>query len=274
MTKIRLVKIQNALILVVMLVLAQSVIAQDKILTTRGETINCRVTKVGAEYVEYLDTHEVFGKIKKAGVKHIEFSKTPREPIDYSKNTKKAIKINLLSLTNNALQISYEKAIDALTSLEVTAKIYGVSVRNFETRKIGGGIDIGYRFRLGDFIDEMQRKKHAHVLDGIGLKPTLGGSYAETDNEGAIEKYYYFHLGSVINYQAIFNNKILFEIYGGLHVFKGNSTVQLPNTPLLTAVLDFQDGDLNGSDNVAFSYGLKFGYLFGGFGRSSKLLRW
>jgi len=71
-----------------------------------------------------------------------------------------------------------------------------------------------------------------------------------------------------------FKNKILFEVYAGLHVFKGDSELLFPNTPPLNGVLDFEDGDLNGSDNVAYSLGLKFGYLFGEFGRTSKLLRW
>ena len=274
MTRLMIKRMQNTVILVMMLVFVQSVLAQDKIITTRNKTIECRVTKVDAEYVEYLDSQEVFGKIKKANVKHVEFSKTPREPINYAKNTNRAIKFNLLALTNNALQFSYEKALDALTSIEVTAKIYGISIRDFDQRKIGGGLDLGYRFRLGDFVDDTQRRKHAHVLDGIGIKPIIGGSYAEADNEGVVEKYYYVHFGSMLNYQAVFHNKILFEIYGGLHIFKGNSRIQFPNTPLLTGVLDFEDGDLNGSDNLAFSYGLKFGYLFGGFGRITKLLRW
>ena len=269
---IRIVK--SVLFLSLMFLFTQSIYSQDKIVTLKNKTINCRVTKIDADYVEYLDAQEVFGKIEKKLVKYIEFSKTPREPIDYSDNTTKAIKFNLLALTQNTFQISYEKAFDALSSIELTAKIYGLSIRDFETRKIGGGFDLGYRYRIGSLFSDNQARSHKHVLDGIGVKPTIGGSYAEKDNEGAIEKYYYVHLGTAVNYQIVFNNKLMFEVYGGLHLFKGKSKLQFPNTPELTGVLNFEDGDLNGSDNIAFSLGLKFGYAFGSFGRTEKLLRW
>jgi len=269
---IRIVKFSMTFIFVFLSITAS--IAQDKIVTVNDKIIKCRVTKVGAEYVEYLDRAEAYGSIEKSKVRHIEFNKEPRDPIDFSDNTTTAIKFNLLALTKNALHFSYEKATDAVTSFEIGFKVYGVTIRDFETRKIGGGIDIGYRFRIGDIIDDTQRRRHRHVLDGIGIKPTIGGSFAEKDNEGTIEKYYYVHAGAILNYQVAFRNRIIMEAYGGLHVFKGKSTIQFPNTPLLNGVLDFEDGDLYGSDNVAFSYGLKFGYLFGGFGRSEKLLRW
>lgn len=269
---IRIVK--NAMVLVLMLLFSQAVFSQDKIVTLKNKTINCRVTKVDSEYVEYLDAQEVFGKIEKSKIKHIQFSRTPREPIDYSGNTSKAIKFNLIALSQNTFQLSYEKAIDAISSIELTAKVYGLSIRDFENRKIGGGLDLGYRFRLGSIFSDTKVRRQRHVLDGIGIKPAIGFSYAEKDNEGAVEEYYYVHFGSVVNYQIAFRNKFLMEVYGGLHIFKGKSTLSFPNTPELRGVLNFQDGDLNGDDNIAYSLGLKFGYLFGGFDRSTKLLRW
>lgn len=274
MTQRMILRMFGILTLILILANVQSVIAQDKIYTKSEKTIECRVTKVDNENIEYLDGQENFGRIAKEKVKYIEFSKTPRDPIDYSDNRNKAIKLNLISLTHNALQISYEKAFDAISSIELTAKIYGVSIRQFDVRKTGGGLTLGYRYRLGSLFSRDYRGNTAHVFDGIGFKPMFGVSYAQKENEGATEKYYYAHIGSEVNYQAVFNNRVLFELYGGLHVFKGQSRLQFPNTPELTGVLDFQDGDLNGSDSVAFSAGIKFGYLFGGFGRSSKLLRW
>lgn len=267
-------RVLNTLLLMIILSSAQCLLAQDKIVTRTDKTINCRVTKIGLEYIEYLDGQEEFGKIKKSKVKTIKFSKTPRTPVDYSDNTSKAIKFNLLALRNNAIQLSYEKALDANSSVEITTKIYGVSIRQFENRKIGGGIDIGYRFRLGGLLNKEGNIRNAHVLDGVGIKPVVGASYAQKTGEGAEETYYYLHIGSVLNYQAVFNNRFLFELYGGLHIFKGDSKIQLPNTPLLTGVLDFRDGDLEGEDSIALSVGLKFGYLFGGFDRNAKLLRW
>lgn len=269
---IRIVKRLSLLVLIFFF--SNSLLAQDKIVTLENKTIKCRVTKVDADYVEYLDPQEIFGKIKKNRVKYIEFNKTPRKPIDYSGNTNKSIKLNLIALRENTLQLSYEKAFDALSSIELTAKVYGIAFRDFGIRKIGGGLDLGYRFRIGGLFSDTQFRSRRHVLDGIGIKPLVGASFAEKDNEGAVEKYYYVHIGSVLNYQVAFNNKLLLEIYGGLHVFKGKSKLQFPNTPELRGVLNFVDGDLNGEDNIAFSLGLKFGYLFGGFDRNAKLLRW
>ena len=259
-----------------MLVMActQLLFAQDKIVTKKGVDILCTITRISDTHIEYLDPQEVFGKIEKSKIKEVEFSEDPRNPIDYADNTSKAIKFNLLSLLNNSLQFSYEKALDPLSSIEVTFKIYGISVKDFPEDKKGGGIDLGYRFRLGDFVDGNSKIDNAHVLDGIGIKPIVGGSYGQIDIENAQEKYYYVHIGAILNYQAAFYNRILFEAYGGVHIYKGKNTIYFSNTPPRKGVLDFVDGDLNGDDNVAFSFGLKVGYLFGGFDRDARLLRW
>ena len=259
---------------IAMMISLQTMYGQDKIIATTGKIIKCTVTKVGDTYIEYLNPQEDFGRIKKEKVKEIEFSENARKPIDYADNTAKAIKFNLFSLVNNAIQFSYESALDPNSSIEFTVKVFGVSLKDFPEAKTGGGFDIGYRLRLGDFMNASQKVNNTHVLDGIGLKPVVGISYAEVKNDEATEKYYYVHAGTILNYQVVFNNRILFEAYGGAHVFKGKNTVEFPNTVPLRGVSDFKDGDLIGSDSVAYSFGFKVGYLFGGFGRSERLLRW
>lgn len=274
MSKSILNRIIGTVLLMLVMACMQSLIAQDKIITKKGDEILCTITRIGDNHIEYLNPQEDFGKIEKKYVKEVEFSKYPRNPIDHAENTSKAIKFNLLSLVNNSLQFSYEKALDPLSSIEFTIRVFGISIKDFPETKRGGGFDVGYRFRLGDLVSGKRKIDNAHVLDGIGLKPVIGGSYAEIDIENAKEKYYYVHIGSILNYQAAFKNKILFEVYGGIHIYKGKNTIDFSNTPQRTGVLDFEDGDLNGSDNVAYSYGIKVGYLFGGFDRNARLLRW
>lgn len=267
-------KVIGTMLLMLVMACMQSLIAQDKIISKKGDEILCTITRITDTHIEYLDPQEEFYKIEKKYIKEVEFSKDPRNPIDHSNNTSKAIKFNLLSLLNNSLQFSYEKALDPLSSIEVTFRIFGISVKDFPEEKKGGGIDIGYRFRLGDFVNGNRKIDNSHVLDGIGVKPTVGGSYAQLDIENAQEKYYYVHIGTVINYQVAFKNRILFEAYGGVHIYKGKNTIDFSNTATRKGVLDFEDGDLNGSDNVAYSFGIKVGYLFGGFDRDARLLRW
>lgn len=267
-------RIFGTLLLLLVMACMQSILAQDKIITKKGEEILCTILRVNDTDIEYLDPLEVFGKISKKNVDVIEFSMDPRNPVDFGDNTSKAIKFNMLSLLNNSMQISYEKALDPLSSFEITFKIFGISVKDFPEDKKGGGIDLGYRFRLGDFVSDHSKTDNFHVLDGIGLKPTVGGAYAISEIENAQVKYYYVHIGTVLNYQVAFKNRILFEAYAGVHLYKGKNTINFSNTPARKGVLDFEDGDLNGGDNVAYSYGLKFGYLFGGFDRSARFLRW
>ncbi len=264
----------GTLFLLIALVWIQPLLAQDKIITNRGDKILCTVTRIDDVNIEYLDSNDEFGIIEKKYVKVVEFSKHPRKVIDHADDTSKAIKFNLLSLINNSIQFSYEKALDPMSSIEITFKIFGVSVKDFPEAKKGGGLDIGYRFRLGELISGLRKIDNAHVLDGVGLKPVIGGSYAQIDIENAKEQYYYVHIGAIFNYQAAFKNKILFEAYGGIHIYKGKNTINFSNTPPLSGVLDFEDGDLIGSDNLAISYGIKLGYLFGGFDRNARLLRW
>lgn len=264
----------STILLVLMAAFVYTLNAQDKIITKKGDEILCTITRIGDIDIEYLNAQEEFGKIEKKYVKEVVFSKYPRTPIDFADNTSKAIKFNLLAIVNNTLQISYEKALDPLTSIEVTFKIFGISIQDFAEAKRGGGIQLGYRFRLGELLSGVRNIDNSHVLDGIGIKPIIGGAYAELDTENAKEEYYYVHIGAILNYQMVFKNKFLFEAYGGFHIYKGKNTINFSNTPPLNGVLDFEDGDLYGNDNVAYSIGLNVGYLFGGFNRNARLLRW
>lgn len=248
--------------------------SQDKIITLQERTIHCTITRVKSESVEYLDPNENYGTIKKSNVKEIIFSKSPRKPIDYKNDHIKSLKVNMYALTQNALQISYEKALDPNNSIELTAKVYGISIKNYDEIKRGGALDFGYRIRLGDIVSSEKKSKFSHSLDGFSIKPTIGISYAENTVADGKNKYYYFQVGTVFNYQLVINNRMLLEVYSGFHIFKGKSTVEFPNTPPLTGVLDFQDGDLNGEDNVGVSYGIKAGYVFGSYGTESRVLRW
>lgn len=250
-----------------------SLSAQDKIITTQDKTINCRISKVLPNEIQYFDEESVIKSISKFKVKQVSFGENPRNPIDFADNHNVAIKVGIYALAFNGLVLSYEKALDPSTSFEITAKVYGVSIKPFEDYKRGGAVDVGFRFRLGDIVKAEQKITH-HVLDGVGVKPVIGASYARTIVNGDENKYYYVQVGTILNYQIILANRFLFELYGGIHIYKGKSTITLPNTPPLTGVLSFDDGDLHGEDNTAYSFGVKFGYLFGGFDTDHKMLRW
>ena len=85
----------------------QSLIAQDKIISKKGDETLCTITRITDTHIEYLDPQDVFYKIEKKYIKEVEFSENPRSPTDHSNNTSKVIKFNLLSLLNNSLQFSY-----------------------------------------------------------------------------------------------------------------------------------------------------------------------
>lgn len=247
--------------------------SQDKIITYSGSTIECVVKKISTTHVEYLDSEENGRKIEKALVKEVIFNKQARDPIDFSEDHPKAISVNLTSMLNNALQLSYEHALDASSSLEYKVRIYGVSLRQYDDYKRGGALQIGYRYRIGSLISS-ENRDNTHLLDGVGVKPIVGLSYANIKANGGDEYYYYGYFGTELDAQLIWSDRFLLDAYVGLAIFKGSGEISFPNTPTLTSVLDFKDGDFIGNNNVAYIYGLKFGYLFGSLDRSEKLLRW
>ncbi len=268
-------RVQFSFLLVLALTMISGMlIAQDQIIITNSEVIDCTIEKITTTAVEYIDAYGVKGSIKKDKVSEIVFGADPRNPIDYSNDSPNCFKINVYSLVHNAVQLSFEHAIDPVSSIEFTAKLYGVGFKDFVETKLGGAFEVGYRFRIGDVISAHKKPNYTHVLDGIGIKPVAGFSYGDTRDEGLDKKYYYFQMGTILNYQAVLANKFLFELYGGLHIYKGKSTVYLPNSQPITGVLKFVDGDLDGEDNVAYSYGIKLGYMFGSFDTDKKMLRW
>ena len=188
--------------MLLMLVMAgmQSLVAQDKIISKKGDETLCTITRITDTHIEYLDPQDEFYKIEKKYIKEVEFSENPRNPIDHSNNTSKVIKFNLLSLLNNSLQFSYEKALDPISSIEITFKVFGVSIKDFPEEKKGGGIDLGYRFRLGDFINGDRKIENSHVLDGIGIKPTVGACYAQIDIENNFKAFAFIQILRSVHY--------------------------------------------------------------------------
>lgn len=249
--------------------------AQDKIITVEGEELKCLIDRVGDKEVVYIDRTNQRKRISKEDIDQIYFGKAIKELHDYAEDRIKAIKWNPYALKNNALILSYEKALSPKESVEFTAKVFGVSLNKFEDFKRGGALDFGYRFRVANLLSRDNRSQTTHSFDGLGVKAIGGIAWAR---ERVLERestYYYAQFGLQLDYRLVFSNRWMLELYGGLHLFKGNNKVKLPNTPELEGSFNVADGDLIlENDAAGYSYGVKVGYLFGSYDTDEKITRW
>lgn len=261
----------------VLFIIAMSVIAQgqDKIVLKNGDKIRGSVQRVSKSVIEYKDKNLELHELDKSLVEEVYFGERLVKMHDYGNDRIKAFKWNPIALRHNALQLSYEKAISPIESYEITAKVYGISIDKFDQYKRGGALAMSYRYRIGYLLKRERNHATTHSLDGIGVKGIAGLSYALEREAERESRYYYAHFGVEMDYRLILGQKFLLEVYGGIHLFKGDAKVQFPNTPELEGSFDFRDGDLQlNNASAGFSYGLKLGYLFGSYSSDKKQFRW
>ncbi len=173
--------------LILLMFISITTFAQDKVIKNSGDTLNCKVTEIGADQIKYYYSNNdklIFG-IDKALVKRIEFSTgevievkansfdNPEYYIDQSKNI---IKFNFLSPVNTNLEFIYERSLKPGRSWETSLGIIGVGFDPNDYNPRGAYGKFAYKFiRKPDFY--MQRMHYAHLLKGAYMAPEISMRY-------------------------------------------------------------------------------------------------
>ncbi|WP_297089033.1 hypothetical protein [uncultured Draconibacterium sp.] len=190
-----------------LLCLTLAVFAQDKIVKKTGETIDCKVTELGALQVKYYyDNNDklIFG-IDNALVNRIEFgtgevvtveNNTFDNPEFYANQSVNALKVNFLSPLFGTTELVYERSIKPGRSWETALGIVGLGndVQDIEPRGLYG--KFAYKFmRSPDYY--MHRMHYSHILKGAYIAPEIALRYMKY-----VSTYYDYYYDSSSYYQS------------------------------------------------------------------------
>jgi len=190
----------KAFTLLFVLFLSITTFSQDRVIKNSGDTLNCKVTEIGADQIKYYYSNNeklIFG-IDKALVKRIEFSTGEIVEIEansfdnpeyYINQNKNVIKFNFLSPTNDNLEFIYERSLKPGRSWETSLGIIGLGFDPNDYNPLGVYGKFAYKFiRKPDFY--MQRMHYAHILKGAYIAPEFAMRY--TSYESHVHAYDYW----------------------------------------------------------------------------------
>ncbi len=257
---------------ILILVLPQSIVAQDIIVKKVSDSIKCKIKEIGIDDIKYTlpeYTSDVTFAIAKDNVakiifengKEMSFQTDMKNPENYSDNKTNALKINFLSPLYGNTSFCYERSLKPGRSLEGTLGIIGLGIDQRGENPGGAFAKFGYKFiKDPDFY--LRGMRYAHVLKGAYVKPELGFGVFERDGSDYNEYQSYGNtretvysgvLQLVIGKQWVIDNAFLVDFYAG--VGYGFSS---------TDETSFYYGYsiANSSFPISGSAGLKIGFLF------------
>ncbi|MCU4174731.1 hypothetical protein [Carboxylicivirga sp. N1Y90] len=248
--------------------------AQDKLIKSNNDTIQCLIKEIGDLEIKYSDPKIsdtiIFG-IDKADVSEVilangnilTFSKAILNPENYVDNHKNIIKTNFLSPLFNSVKFTYERSIKPGGSIEATVGIIGVGNDAYDADEQGAFIKLGYKFiKSPDYY--LRGQRYAHILKGAYIRPELAFSYYSYD----YESYYYYSysyskerktnamFGILLNFgkQWVIDNGFVVDTFVGVGYGFGNSNDDFTShKAFLGGVDDFP---------LAISGGVRVGWCF------------
>ncbi len=266
----------KVLITLFLVAVSISVYSQDTIVKKNSETINCKVTELGADEVKYYYSENpklVFG-IDNALVDRVEFAtgevveiekNTFENPEYYADQSKNALKINFLSPLFGSTELVYERNMKPGRSWEVALGIVGLGndIDYIDPKGVYGKFAFKL-LRSPDFY--LHRMQYSHLLKGAYFAPEIALRYVSYDSEDWIYdssgSYYSnsreknFTLAFMLKFgkQWVFNDGFLIDLYCGVgYGFGGDDYYTLPYG-FLVAPDDFP---------IALTSGLRVGWVFG-----------
>ncbi len=174
---------KKILLLILFLVPALAIYAQDVIYKKNNQTINCKITEIGLIEVKYVIPEkykDVVMTIAKDDILKIvyesgEVQTFVNEMYDknsYADNKLNAIKFHPFSPLYGCLTFSYERSVKAGQSYEGTLGIIGLGWDITEQSPAGAYAKFGYKFiKNPDFY--LRGMRYAHLLKGTYFKPEL-----------------------------------------------------------------------------------------------------
>lgn len=184
--------------------------AQDKIIKTDKDTIECQIREIGDDEIKYIlndfrgdilfgiDKNKVSRIIFSDG-KELTFMNSMYDPAQYAKQHKNALKIGFLSPLFGATSFSYERSLKPGSSLEATLGIIGLGTDIAVDNANGLYLKFGYKFiKSPDFY--LKGMRYAHILKGAYIRPEV--SFASYSFEPVLD---YFN-GNTLTHSSRQNN--------------------------------------------------------------------
>ncbi len=246
--------------------------AQDVIIKTNRDTLNCKIREIGTEEIKYTlpnypadllfsTTKEKVSKLVFSNGQEMTFMNEIDNPMNYSEQNKNAIKIDFLSPLTGNTTFAYERSLKPGQSLEASLGLIGIGADPNDYDPRGSFVKFGMKFiKSPDFY--LKGMRYAHILKGTYVKPEIGFSiYTKKeeiwanpwDSYYSIERKQFVSMmvQVIIGKQWVINDIFLVDFYGGVGY-------------------GFDDGDGNYHYGysvtpeipLSFSAGLKIGVLF------------
>ena len=157
--------------------------AQDRIVKTTKDTIDCQIKEVGDDEIKYtqkdfrgdlifgIDKNKV-SKILFSDGKELTFKDSMYDPAQYEKQRKNALKVGFLSPLFGATSFTYEHSLRPGNSIEATLGIIGLGTDITDYSSGGVYLKFGYKFiKSPDFY--LKGMRYAHILKGAYIRPEI-----------------------------------------------------------------------------------------------------
>jgi len=258
-------------------VLSLSGFAQDRIIKTTKDTINCQIKEIGDDEIKYtqkdfrgdlifgIDKNKV-SKIIFSDGKELTIKDSMYDPLRYTDQNKNALKVGFLSPLFGATSFTFEHSLRPGNSIEATLGIIGLGTDISGDSPGGAYLKLGYKFiKSPDFY--LKGMQYSHILKGAYIRPEVSfatynskarmlysynGSVLSSDNSTQTSTMFAIMLN--IGKQWVFQDRFLIDWFTGVGYGFGDSKEDSP----------FHFAFLGGSDGTAFAItsGIRIGVLF------------
>jgi len=265
--------------MLVLLITATTLSAQDMILKKNNEIIHCKIKEVGLDEIKYqlpdypadvifsIDKDKLTKVIFENG-KELEFQKEMTNPVNYEDNKKNALKIDFMSPISGNTTLYYERSLKPGRSVEAGIGLIGLGIQRDEESAAGLFLKGGYKFiKDPDFY--LRGMRYAHVLKGSYVKPELMfGFYNRNYTQHHWDSWYNYNpvrksetvvsgaIQIVFGKQWVFDNAFLVETYNGI----GYGFTSMNRDNFNPYHYGYSVG--GGKFPFSYSYGLKIGFLY------------
>ncbi len=220
--------------------------AQDKIIKTDNDTIQCLIKEIGDDEIKYIlkdfrgdilfgiDKNKVSRVIFGDG-KELTFTNSMYDPAQYERQNKNALKIGFLSPLFGATSFSFEHSLKPGSSLEATLGIIGLGTDIGGDDASGLYLKLGYKFiKSPDFY--LKGMRYAHILKGAYIRPEISFSsysrdpyrdyyYNESQSASSLQKNQNTMFAVMINFgkQWVMQDRFLIDWFTGVGYGFGHS---------------------------------------------------
>lgn len=248
--------------------------AQDIIILNNGKNIECVVKELTESYVKYENTSPYNARLTsldRSFVSEIIIGGTTVVDQSYILVTdqyvpqphRSNVKLNLLGIRFDALILTYEHVLSENSSIEFSPKYIGLGLTD-ATNEEGYAMQIGYKLQLKNVLERWVYWPD-EVLDASYIRFGTGMGYTSDKwnvGETKIEKTAkVFHMGVDLGFQWTFEERLVFDLYGGGQYGGGTFARYVDEVESQYASDNYNFGDIIGDNDWSVSFGVRVGYM-------------